>query len=123
MPRFIGEYSCGYSGCETVICLIADSIEDAEDYMREGYEDYMAEWEGLAQRDFEAEMEEEYGEDWESEIEDEGEAFYNSQAYENYRCDGCWTVRKAKKIDLEGRDSESDWLDIRRESIEYMESL
>lgn len=105
--KYIGTYNCGYVSCEETICLIANSITEAEEYMKDRFVEYMCSWEYLAMEEYQSEMTDENG-DFLEDI----EGFYESNIYDNFMADGSWSVREATEIDLANYD-DTWWTDIR----------
>lgn len=99
--HYLGTYKNGYCGCDEEIGIIADNMQDVEEYMREGMDVYAERHESVAM------------EEWERQVEDgetDGdEEFYDSQVYEDYLGDICYTVKECTE------DDSSSWVDIRSE--------
>ena len=108
MRKYVGLYDCQvHMGCQEEICIIANSLEEAEKYIEDGYSSYMVSWEYTAMDTWRARIEEEQGEEPE-----DCEDFYESQECEDFWSDGYWTVREATEEDLKNYDEEY-WIDIR----------
>lgn len=97
--KFIGIYSCGYCGHDEIHAIIADSQLQAENFMQEGFCEYIMNNEHIAEMDYEG-------------SEDE---WYESSEYTEF-CENCfWDLREADKQDIEDLCLvEEDWEDIRK---------
>lgn len=88
---YLGTYSNGYCGCSEEVGIIADNMQDAEEYMREGLDIYAEQYEHIAM------------EEWERQVEcgetDGDEEFYDSQVYEDYLNDCEYDIKECEADD------------------------
>lgn len=111
--KYKGTYYSNFYGTEEYQFFIANSIDDAEDYMEVGLPEYCSEWEHLAYHNYELDMLAQYGDGWEnsSDVED----FYDSCAYNNF-CEDCgFYVERVSEVE-EDLNNKRSWIDIRDEN-------
>ena len=87
MAYFIGTFSNGYCGCEEIVPIIADTIEQAEKYMEDRIDIYGYEYEYVT----------------EFEEEEDDEAYWEGVTYE---------VREATQEEIEDEYDADGWVKI-----------
>lgn len=87
MAYFIGTFSNGYCGCEEIVPIIADTIEQAEKYMEDRVDIYGYDYEYVT----------------EFEEEEDDEAYWEGVTYE---------VREATQEEIEDEYDTDGWVKI-----------
>lgn len=87
MAYFIGTFSNGYCGCDEIIPIIADTIEQAEKYMEDRIDIYGCDYEYMT----------------EFEDEEDDEAYWEGVTYE---------VRKATQEEIEDEYDADGWVTL-----------
>lgn len=96
--KFIGTYSCGYCGHDEIHAIIADSQSQAENFMQEGFYEYIMDNEYVVEREYEG---------------PDGE-WYESQEYNDFYENCFWDLHEATAEDIEDLGLEDeDWEDVR----------
>lgn len=105
----IALFAC-YVGTDETVLVIANSLQEAEEYADGLLDEHRNQYDYLVNNDFENEMIENYGDDWEDEV-DADEAFYDSEAYNYYRENCYYNVEEATPQEIEDYEG-YNWIDI-----------
>lgn len=96
--KFIGTYSCGYCGHDEIHAIIADSQSQAENFMQEGFYEYIIDNEYIVEREYEGPE----------------ETWYESQEYNDFYENCFWDLHEATEEEIEDLGLEKeDWEDVR----------